>query len=417
MTYGKRPPLDEQKSLWEATIAVEGVTTGAGEGTGLSLIDAGLAGAGANSFVSMLVVIHPGESSVDSRDATAFNDGTGEVTVASAFKDGQVAAGVAYKIITFRFVPAEVAAIQADIGDASASALGSLYAILGDPAQTFLAMIGYEGALSLANKLTAARAALIDQITAARMQELDGANIPADVDTLLTRLSAIRAGYLDNLSAGAVALAANWTAALATALGNYTAARAGYLDELAAANLPTDIAALNTLLSDGTYGLAALEALVDDLETRLTAARAGYLDELDFDLQGTLATIAAYIDAEVASVLGLVDSAESVGPYSYLDAGGEQDVVEDTATTRRRICLEFSNRNMTQTGTFIIYKMTDGANYDIWDTIPVTVAAGDDRAWDAEFTTNQAWKLTYEEDINEGAARAIPYNVITQVIE
>ncbi|GAI06596.1 unnamed protein product, partial [marine sediment metagenome] len=94
--------------------AAEGVTTSAGEGTGLSLVDAGLAGAGANSFVSMMAVIYPGDpQKVDSKDITAFNDGTGGVTVASAFKGGQVAAGVPYKIITFRFVPAEVAALIA----------------------------------------------------------------------------------------------------------------------------------------------------------------------------------------------------------------------------------------------------------------------------------------------------------------
>ncbi|MBA7685711.1 hypothetical protein ES703_94137 [subsurface metagenome] len=112
MDYGKRPPLDEQKSLWEATVAAEGVTTLAGEATGLSLRAAGLAGAGLNSFVSMMAVIHPGDpTQVDSRDITAFDNGTGEVTVASAFKGGQVAAGVPYKIVTFRFVPAEVAAL------------------------------------------------------------------------------------------------------------------------------------------------------------------------------------------------------------------------------------------------------------------------------------------------------------------
>jgi len=134
MDYGKRPPLDEQKSLWQATVAAEGVTTSAGDATGLSLIDAGLAGAGANSFVSMMAVIHPGDpTQVDSRDVTAFNNATGEVTVASAFKGGQVAAGVPYKIVTFRFVPAEVAALAADIGDASTSTLGSLYGILGNP--------------------------------------------------------------------------------------------------------------------------------------------------------------------------------------------------------------------------------------------------------------------------------------------
>lgn len=111
---GKRPPYDEQKALFESQIAAQGITTLAGEATGLSLIDAGLAGAGANSFVSMMAVIHPGDpTAVDSRDITAFNDVTGEVTVASAFKGGQVAAGTPYKIVTFRFVPAEVAALAA----------------------------------------------------------------------------------------------------------------------------------------------------------------------------------------------------------------------------------------------------------------------------------------------------------------
>lgn len=113
----------------------------------------------------------------------------------------------------------------------------------------------------------------------------------------------------------------------------------------------------------------------------------------------------------------LVDSAEAAGPYSYLDAGGEQDVYEDTAVIRRRIWLEVSNRNMTLTGTFRIYRMINGANYDLYVSQPVKVVAGSDRAHGTQFTTNQAWKITYEEDADEGAARDIPYNIITQVIE
>ncbi len=60
--------------------------------------------------------------------------------------------------------PEVTAALEADVGDASASTLGSLYGILGNPAQSFLAMIGYQGATSLANKLTAARAVLLDNL-------------------------------------------------------------------------------------------------------------------------------------------------------------------------------------------------------------------------------------------------------------
>ena len=125
----------------------------------------------------------------------------------------------------------------------------------------------------------------------------------------------------------------------------------------------------------------------------------------------------AVIDLVVDAIKALVDSAEAAGPYSYLDAGGEQDVYVDTATTRRHICLDVSNRNMAQTGTFRIHRKVNGANYDQYASQPVSVAAGSDRAWDAEFTTNQAWKITYEEDVDEGAARDIPYNIITQVIE
>lgn len=58
-----------------------------------------------------------------------------------------------------------------------------------------------EGATTLHNKLTAARAALLDGLTAVRLAELDAANIPADIDTLLARLTALRAGYLDELAA------------------------------------------------------------------------------------------------------------------------------------------------------------------------------------------------------------------------
>ena len=51
---------------------------------------------------------------------------------------------------------------------------------------TYAAVGAIEGATTLHNKLTAARAALLDEITAVRLAELDAANIPADVDGLKT---------------------------------------------------------------------------------------------------------------------------------------------------------------------------------------------------------------------------------------
>ena len=59
-------------------------------------------------------------------------------------------------------------------------------------------------------------------------------------------------------------------AAAADAAGGIPISDAGGLD------LDTQLATL----TNGTYGLSAIENLVDDLESRLTAARAGYLDNL-----------------------------------------------------------------------------------------------------------------------------------------
>lgn len=126
------------------------------------------------------------------------------------------------------------------------------------------AYLGLTGIDDLETRLSAARAGYLDELAAAniptdltniynRIGAPAGASIAADlvvidnfVDDLETRLSAVRAGYLDNLSAGAVALASVCTA--------------GRLGELDAANLPADI---------------------DTLLLRLTATRAAYLDYLN----------------------------------------------------------------------------------------------------------------------------------------
>ena len=120
----------------------------------------------------------------------------------------------------------------------------------------------------------------------------------ADLTTLETRLSEIRAEYLDQLDfalqeaiaaipttmrgtdfallaanyvtergTDGAALASSWTAALATALANYTAARAGYLDELAAANIPADIGE-NSDNHDVASLFGRLRELIEHVHTR-----------------------------------------------------------------------------------------------------------------------------------------------------
>ena len=111
----------------------------------------------------------------------------------------------------------------------------------------------------------------------ARMGVPVGASLAADIataqavlTTLETRLSAIRAGYLDQLDFA----------------------------------LQEAIAALQTDLDNPDQYKADLTTL----ETRLSAIRAGYLDQLDFDLQGALTTIAGYLDTEIAAILAAVDT-------------------------------------------------------------------------------------------------------------
>lgn len=80
-------------------------------------------------------------------------------------------------------------------------------------------------------------------------------------------------------------------------------------------------------LQDATVGLAALEALVDELESRLTATRAGYLDNLSAGAVATaaaLSTLDGYLDTEIAAILAAVDTevaaiATSIGTPAGID--------------------------------------------------------------------------------------------------
>lgn len=157
-----------------------------------------------------------------------------------------------------------------------------------------------------------------------------------------------------------------------------------------------------------------------------TDSAIAYLKQLINTLEGTVGIPAwpagtapannVSIAEAIRFISEIVDSAESVGPFSYLDAGGEQDVIVDAATTRRRISLEIDLNTMTQNGTVRVYRQVDGTNYRIWIE-EAFLAAGNEKVIDSIFTTNHAWKLTYEEDVDEGADRSVPFNVVTEVIE
>jgi ribosome-associated translation inhibitor RaiA len=109
------------------------------------------------------------------------------------------------------------------------------------------------------------------------------------VDDLESRLTAVRAGYLDNLTK----LDANISSRLAAS--GYTAPDNANILNIKAKtdNLPAtpaDEATLTAMKGTGWTGIETLKAIkdyVDELETRLTAVRAAYLDKLN--VSGTLA--------------------------------------------------------------------------------------------------------------------------------
>ena len=93
--------------LAKALIIREGVTTGAGNAGGTSIIDAGLVGIGANSFENCTLVLYTGEPDDAAIGAVQTFDNVSEVTFTPAYKGGQVPAGVDYMVLTtpFRLPP------------------------------------------------------------------------------------------------------------------------------------------------------------------------------------------------------------------------------------------------------------------------------------------------------------------------
>ena len=132
-------------------------------------------------------------------------------------------------------------------------------------------------------------AALASVCTETRLAELDAANLPADITTIIA--------YVDELES------------------RLTAARAGYLDELAAANLPADVAAIQTDLDNATDGLGALKILIDAVK----AETANILVDTGTTLENHLT------DIKGGTFAGATDSLEAIrdrGDVAWLTGAG-----------------------------------------------------------------------------------------------
>lgn len=116
-----------------------------------------------------------------------------------------------------------------------------------------LATVTAAGMTSYLGAFHSIRASVSGYVSGSATVKVRYGQIHGGVDTLLSRLSSARAGYLDELAS------ANIPADVDTLLLRLSATRAVYLDELSAANMPGD---------------------VDTLLARLSPARALLLDNL-----------------------------------------------------------------------------------------------------------------------------------------
>ena len=117
--------------VYEFTVMRKKSTTTAGNAGGTTIIDTGLIGS--NDFLTdATVLIMSGDCKLERRGITGFATATGIITVSPAFS-AQIDSGVTYAVLSGISDSADITALMADVGDASASTLTSLYGIIGNP--------------------------------------------------------------------------------------------------------------------------------------------------------------------------------------------------------------------------------------------------------------------------------------------
>jgi len=200
--------------------AYTGITTADGlPPDGTTIIDTNLIGA--NDFISnKTILIGSGAAQYEDRGAVSFDNTTGVITVVSAFKDStgvatQIKAGTLFRVINISSVEIDVAIIDAKIGtNVDAAGTTTVFARLKQIVDTYLASgthglaalkVILDAILLLTGTTLEAKLDAIKLVVDAILVDT-GITLPADlaliaayVDELETRLSAARAGYLDNL--------------------------------------------------------------------------------------------------------------------------------------------------------------------------------------------------------------------------
>ena len=102
--------------------------------------------------------------------------------------------------------------------------------------------------------------------------------------------------------------------------------------------------------------------------------------------------------------------------FTYLDAGGKQTIFEITDRTKTyisQIILDFIN--ITKDGVIRLYSKIDGTNYREIAIFAFTFLTDSKGLFiNLKIPVNIDFKITYEEDADEGSDRIIPYNYILE---
>lgn len=230
--------------------------------------------------------------------------------------------------------------VNTNIGDPSGDTLTSIAAKLGNPGQDLNTMIGYEGDTSLADKLTATRAGYLDELDFGLDERLGtpaGDSLAADLVTI--------DGVVDTIDTNVGDPSGDTLTSITAKLGD-----------------PDN--AIGSLLEDGTYGLSALDS---ELETIRQKATSPSWDQ-DTD---SLEAIREAIDGltEKGLCYGTAISG-SVTP----DDGTENTIVETDGTGDYAQDFELFlgiDLSVMQSGDTVeikVYKKIDGSNYALADS-------------------------------------------------
>lgn len=192
-------------------------------------------------------------------------------------------------------------------------------------APTVAGILRVEDAVTQA-RLTSTRAGYLDNLSVGAVAQ------SSDISTLLTRLSALRAGYLDNLSAGAVAQAS----ALSTAQSDITTIKNAVDTEIG--TIITTLASLSALLGTPAADIAADIAAI---YARLGAPAGASVSADVAGVQTKLgAPAGASVSADIAAVKGQVNTIDGKVPALVGGNVPSKVMVYDTAASPDKLVWE-----------------------------------------------------------------------------